>query len=190
MPRHRARHFCTNALQRVIVRVGARCNKMHMHHDKAPRHAADSPPSSDPAAVRCACTTLRKASRAVTRLYDEAMDGTGMTTIQFSILRSIAREGADGLPLSRLAAALVMDRTTLYRAIAPIAARSWVALSPGKGRSQTVALTPAGAQAMAAAEPAWTGAQARLLGRIGLPEWRGIEASLARVVSAAQEIRA
>jgi len=77
---------------------------MHMHHDLL--------------AGPCACTALRKAGRAVSRAYDEALAAHGMSTAQFAILRHVAR-GAP-LALSRLAEQLVMDRTSLYRAVAPL----------------------------------------------------------------------
>ena len=144
---------------------------MHMHHDlPAPGRAA------------CACTALRKASRAVTRLYEESMAGTGMTIIQFSILRHLARSG--GLPLMELADRLVMERTTLYRALNPLRRQRWVALSEGEGRAKTATLTVRGRQAMTAATPAWEAAQGRLLGQLGHNEWTQIESSLARLVAA------
>ena len=87
---------------------------MYMHHESL----------SGP----CACTTLRKAARAVGRVYDEALAGKGMTTAQFAILRHVWRGGS--VPLSRLADSLVMDRTSLYRALAPVEAKGWVAVSP------------------------------------------------------------
>lgn len=135
--------------------------------------------------MTCACTALRKASRAVTRLYDEMMDETGMSIVQFSILRNMARH--DALPLMQLADRLVMDRTTLYRALKPIEQRGWIALSDGEGRAKLARLTKDGRQALKDATKAWQAAQARLLGRVGAQDWAGIEASLARLVAIASE---
>jgi DNA-binding MarR family transcriptional regulator len=143
---------------------------MHMHHAEN---------------TTCACTALRKASRAVTRLYDETMDETGMSIVQFSILRNIARH--DALPLMQLADRLVMDRTTLYRALKPIEQRGWISLSDGGGRSKLASLTARGQKALQDATSAWQAAQARLLGRVGMQDWAAIEASLARLVEIASE---
>lgn len=146
---------------------------MHMHH------------SSDPAQLLpCVCTALRKASRAVTRVYDEEMEGAGMSVAQFSILRHLARHG--DLPLSRLAELLVMDRTTLYRALGPIGRHGWVTITEGSGRSRVAALSDGGRRAMAEATPGWERAQAVLLERFGVDEWREMERSLHRVVIAAE----
>src|SRR5262249_5171925 len=63
----------------------------------------------------CACTTLRKAARAVTRFYDAAIERAGMTTTQFAVLRAAERAGT--VTMSRVADDLVMDRTSLYRTV-------------------------------------------------------------------------
>jgi len=143
---------------------------MHMHHDTP---------------QACACTTLRKASRAVTRLYDDRLAGHGMTTTQFAILRNLAREGGI-LPLSRLADRLVMDRTSLYRTLAPVARAGWAVIEPGAGRAKLARLTDAGRAAMVGAEGDWDKAQADLLGEIGPDEWQATIGTLDRLVTAAK----
>ncbi len=142
---------------------------MHMHQD--------SPPA-------CACTALRKASRAVTRLYDERLAAHGMTTTQFSILRSLARAG--DLPLSRLAERLVMDRTSLYRTLAPVTRAAWVVVEDGPGRAKLARLTEAGRAAMAAAQDDWDIAQAEVLGELDPGEWQAMLGTLGRLVAASQ----
>lgn len=144
---------------------------MHMHHT---------------ARTACACTALRKASRAVTRLYDEALNGTGMTIVQFSVLRNLEREGT--LPLIRLADLLVMERTTLYRALTPLERHGWVAITDGNGRAKTATLTPAGAQAVKATTGVWEKAQQRLLASIGVKDWALLEGALDRLVSTTQRL--
>lgn len=133
----------------------------------------------------CACTTLRKASRAVTRLYDERLASHGMTTTQFAILRNLAR--ADGeLPLSRLADRLVMDRTSLYRTLTPVARAGWVTIEDAGGRAKLARLTDAGRAAMAGAESDWEAAQAHLLGEIDRDEWQAMIGTLDRLIEASQ----
>jgi len=133
----------------------------------------------------CACTTLRKASRAVTRLYDERLAPHGMTTTQFSILRNLAR--ADGmLPLSRLAERLVMDRTSLYRTLIPVTRAAWVAIEAGPGRAKLARLTEAGRAAMLGAESDWQEAQAHLLGEVDRDEWQALIGTLGRLIEASQ----
>jgi DNA-binding MarR family transcriptional regulator len=124
----------------------------------------------------CACTTLRKTARAVGRVYDGALAEAGMTTAQFAILRHVAR--GEPMPLSRLAEALVMDRSSLYRAVAPIEAKGWIVTAAGQGKSRLAALTPAGRAALAAAVPGWEAAQKKIVGAMGKDMWVGLEFAL------------
>jgi len=125
----------------------------------------------------CVCTALRKASRAITRRYDERLAQSGMTTPQFAILRTLARAGE--LPLSRLAEMQVMDRTSLYRTLAPLERHGWVLVSATKqGRARQAALTDAGRAAMAGATDAWTATQDEIIGAIGAGNWQALETQL------------
>jgi DNA-binding MarR family transcriptional regulator len=132
----------------------------------------------------CACTLLRKAARAVGHVYDEALASHGMTTAQFAILRTIVR-GAP-LPLSRLAEQLVLDRTSLYRALAPLEAQGWVAVEQGPGKTKLAALTPAGQAALTAAEADWDAVQARISGAMGEDEWAALQRGLKAITGLAQ----
>ena len=148
---------------------------MYMHH------ITRTPPS---AGAACACTALRKASRAVTRMYDDALSDTGMSIVQFSMLRNLSRHGE--LPLMQLADLLIMERTTLYRALTPLERKGWVLIAKGKGRAKTAVLTRQGRRALLAASGAWESAQRKILDAFGLRDWTTLEVSLARLVSAAQ----
>jgi DNA-binding MarR family transcriptional regulator len=138
------------------------------------------------AGAACACTALRKASRAVTRMYDDALSDTGMSIVQFSVLRNLSRHGE--LPLMQLADLLVMERTTLYRALTPLERQGWVLIAEGKGRSKTAVLTRRGRRALLAASGAWESAQRKILDAFGLKDWTTLEGSLVRLVSAAQAL--
>lgn len=138
----------------------------------------------DSSTLPCACTALRKASRAVSRVYDEALTGAGMTTPQFAILRNLARLGA--VPLSRLADLLVMDRTSLYRMIVPMVRHGWLRIDAApRGRSKAAILTPDGETAMIAATPLWERAQARIVETLGTANWAALAASLGDVTAIA-----
>jgi DNA-binding MarR family transcriptional regulator len=138
----------------------------------------------EPLAAPCACTALRKAARAVGKAYDDALAPAGMTTAQFAILRNVAR--GEAVPLSRLAEHLVMDRSSLYRAITPIEAKGWLTLSAGPGKAKLAALTEAGRAALAKAEPHWARAQEHIVGTMG-DVWVGFEFSLKAITRVAQE---
>lgn len=135
----------------------------------------------DPA---CACTTLRKATRAVTRLYDEALAPTGMTITQFAILRNVSRRGT--VALSRLAEILVMERTSLYRALTPLERLGWLAIADAGARTKTATVTAAGHEALERARVPWDAMQARLIGALGAEQWAALETTLGRLSTLAQ----
>jgi DNA-binding MarR family transcriptional regulator len=141
---------------------------MHMHHQPDP---------VDPKTLACAGTTLRSAARAVSRGYDAALQASDLTVTQFAILRRVARVGE--IPLSRLAERMVMDRTTLYRALLPMTREGWVRIDPApRGRTRVVRLTPAGERRMSDSTAAWESAQTRLIESFGVERWQALHAEL------------
>ncbi len=125
----------------------------------------------EPAA--CTCASLRRAARAVTQVYDEALRPSGLKATQFSLLATLARRGDQ--PLTRLAEALVMDRTTLTRNLKPLVGKGWVGVAQdGDQRVRRIALTHAGQEALERALPLWRDAQSRLVGRLGAKRWSGL----------------
>jgi DNA-binding MarR family transcriptional regulator len=134
----------------------------------------------------CACTTLRKAARAVTRFYDAAIERAGMTTTQFAVLRAAERAGT--VTMSRLADDLVMDRTSLYRTVAPLLRDGWLRseASDDDARAKCVVLTPLGRSRIARAAKEWEVAQARVVAHIGPQRWASLSASLLEI---AEQVR-
>src|SRR5438105_7879084 len=93
----------------------------------------------------CACGRLRRASRALTQLYDDAMAPSGLRVTQYSLLSVLARNGA--LRISELAARQLLDRTALSRNLDPLIERGLVAVTAGRdARTREVALTVKGAK--------------------------------------------
>ena len=109
----------------------------------------------------CACTTLRRAARAVTAAYDAALAPSGLRITQFSILRKLARFGP--LPVTRLAAEAALDRSTMGRNLNPLERRGLVRIEVGNvdQRERVAYLTAAGEAAIEAALPYWRKAQER-----------------------------
>jgi DNA-binding MarR family transcriptional regulator len=137
-----------------------------------------SPSLHFPAA--CACGRLRRAARALTQLYDDEMTPSGLRVTQFSLLRTLAREGT--VRISALAATTLLDRTALSRNLDPLIARGLVAVSPGRdARTREASLTRAGEAALADAEPHWKRAQSRVAKRIGRNKLDTLIATLAEI---------
>src|SRR5258708_40366894 len=68
--------------------------------------------------AECACSDLRKATRAVSRMYDDFLRDVGLNVTQFALLRQICVEKE--LSISTLGRYMVMDRTSIPRALAPL----------------------------------------------------------------------
>ena len=64
-------------------------------------------------AAGCACRNLRRTARAVTQLYDDTLRPSGLRITQFTLLVAVAI--SEPVPITRLADALDLDRTTLAR---------------------------------------------------------------------------
>lgn len=61
----------------------------------------------------CMCATLRRASRALTQLYDEALRPLGLRATQFTVLQALSFTGE--VSQGELGQLLAMDSTTLTR---------------------------------------------------------------------------
>ena len=117
-------------------------------------------------ALPCLCSTVRRAARAVTSLYDDALEPAGLKTTQFSLLRKAARLGAPSI--TALAEATSLDRSTLGRNLRVLVKDGYVTLGPGDDeRTQIVSITAKGKASLASATPLWEEAQKRLATGLG-----------------------
>jgi len=133
------------------------------------------------AARICACFNFRKASRAVTQLFDAVLQPGGLRSTQFVILVRIGAAGHENLP--DLARGLHVDRSTLTRSLKPLAREGLLRISGGGDeRASTVRLTPKGERKLAATVPLWEAAQTRFVGRFGGERWAAMLEDLHRVV--------
>ncbi len=126
---------------------------------------------------QCTCANLRKASRSITQAYDTALQPTGLKATQFTLLGTLAIQG--DAPLTQLADALVMDRTTLTRNLKPMIRDNLVRIdSEDDRRVRKVVLTDTGRAALEAARPHWEQAQSRIHKALGQDRWAGLLADL------------
>ncbi len=130
---------------------------------------------------------VRSASRAISRLYEALLAPLDLTATQFAIL--VAVHLYTTVPLSRLAETLVLDRTSLYRAVKPLERRGHLRTAPGRDRREKdVVLTDKGRRLLADALPLWGKAQRRFVEAMGPDAWPGLASGLGRVVSVVQAI--
>ena len=131
--------------------------------------------------ANCTCFALRKAARAVTQRYDEALKPRGLRATQFSVLSMLASRGPIGM--TELATALVTDRTTLTRNLKPLIARGFVETAQGPDRRRrAIALTTRGRDALAEAMPLWRAVQAATVDGLGGGPWAGLMQGLERAI--------
>lgn len=124
------------------------------------------PTRPQPYASPCTCSRLRRAARAVTQLYDDALAPVGLRVTQLSLLRTLQRLGT--LTIGDLAARTLLDRTALSRNLDPLAERHLVAIVPGRdARTREVTLTRQGIAALAAAAPHWERVQREVARHVG-----------------------
>jgi DNA-binding MarR family transcriptional regulator len=137
--------------------------------------------------LECAGGGLRRASRAISRFYGAAFAPLDLTATQFTLLVAVNLGGP--IPLSRLAEFLVVDRTSLYRAVKPLVRRRCVRILPGRtGRERTAALTDAGRRLLHEALPVWKKTQERFVGALGSDAWTALNSGLRQVVPTVQAL--
>lgn len=134
----------------------------------------------------CACESLRRSARAVTRDYERALAPSGLKATQFPILAALAVAGP--IPISTLAEALTLDRTTLTRNLKGLADDGDLTIGPDDGagdrRVRVVGLTPRGRERLGRALPLWRRAQQDVVDRYGAERLQGLRADLADLVGA------
>ncbi len=130
----------------------------------------------------CSLHNLRKASRAVTQLYDNAFRPLHLHSTQFTLL--VALFAAGKAPITPLAHDLAMDRTTLARNLRPLERRGLVAITAGEDeRVRLVRLTAKGRHTLARAIPLWQQAQKQVVEQLGTERWNLLLNDLSSLVS-------
>ena len=132
----------------------------------------------------CTLLNVRKASRVVSDLYDQAFRPLRIRGTQFSLLVALAL--GENATLGELADTLVLDRTTLTRNLGPLERDGLVASAPGDDRRERrLRLTPVGRRTLAKAIRAWEGAQRQVRDRLGEARVTELTSGLKAVVSLA-----
>ena len=125
----------------------------------------------------CACLNLRKAARAVTQVFDEALQPSGLRSTQLPVLVTLVVSGS--ITITQLAEELIMDRTSLTRLLRPLASAGLVKIEPGMDRrTREVSLMVRGYDAVSDAMPLWENAQAYVLERMGRKRWHDLRENL------------
>ena len=133
------------------------------------RKAAHPIPNSLPS-LPCGCAALRRAARAVTQLYDDALRPVDLRVTQFTILQVLDKVGS--IAQGDLGHVLAMDSTTLSRTLRLMDKNGWIAGVPGEDRRERqFSLTRKGRTQMERALPLWESVQKRLQKSLGQSKW-------------------
>ncbi len=130
----------------------------------------------------CGSFNLRKAARAVTQLYDDILQPTGLRSTQVVLLVALAVDSE--LSLARLARELVLSPSTLSRNIQPLERDGLIETYATGNRGRYVRLTPRGKEVLSAAVPYWRKAQESFTRRVGVKSWEDMTEQLNRTIAA------
>ena len=118
----------------------------------------------------CASFNFRRTARAVTRMYDVAMQESGIRSTQFTMLVGIAKN--QPVSIGALADVLVIDRTTLTRSLRLLQEEGLIRISKRSVmRQRFLTIAPKGARTLARSLPVWRKAQKEFVATVGSKHW-------------------
>ena len=128
----------------------------------------------------CASFNFRRTARAVTRMYDTALQESGIRSTQFAILVGIAK--SQPVSISALGDVLVIDKTTLTRSLRLLKKEGLVAISDRSTmRQRFLTITPKGGRTLARSLPLWREAHRRFVATVGSNYWVDLRNELERL---------
>jgi len=133
------------------------------------------------AAQICNCFAIRQAARFITQIYDRHVGQSGVTGSQYTILAVL--HYAPDMSMTELAEELMMDRTSLVRALKPLIRDGYV-VSDSSGsaiKKASVRLSDAGEAKMAEAETYWNAAQNEWEKKVGAKRAKALRDELIQV---------
>lgn len=144
------------------------------------QYAAGLNGSADP------CILFRRASRAVTHLYDLVLAPSGLKATQFVLLRALEQHSQ--ISQSQLAEEYGMSPETLSRRLASLRRAGLIEVQAKiRGAGRPYRLTAAGSRKLQAAMPYWTRAQQRLRAILGGEQWTPMLAAAGQIAVAARK---
>ena len=120
--------------------------------------------------LACMCASFRRASRALTQHYEEALRPLGLRATQFTILQALSLTGE--VSQGRLGDILALDSTTLTRTLDIMIGHEWIVKRQGKDRRERyLRLSNAGLAELKRALPYWERVQKNLRKQLGNKRW-------------------
>ena len=118
----------------------------------------------------CASFNFRRTSRMVTRMYDTAMQESGVRSTQFAILVGIAK--LQPVAMGTLAKVLILDNSTLTRSLQLLRKEGMIEISKRAAmRQRFLKLTHSGEKTLQRSLPLWRAVHARFVAAVGADYW-------------------
>jgi DNA-binding MarR family transcriptional regulator len=131
----------------------------------------------------CACANLRRASRAVTRMYNHELRETGLEATQYTLLMGLDLTGET--TQGELGTLLGLDSTTLTRMLGLLTRHRWILIRPGKDRRERlVRLSVLGKEKLLQSRGHWERAQKQLRKGLGEDAWNQMAGLLSAITRA------
>lgn len=128
----------------------------------------------------CNCINLRRASQALTEVYDEYLKPSGLKISQFSVLKHIKK--LEPVSVSELALKMRLDRTTLVRNLKSMEERGFISDISIKGtRNRQLKLTESGLGIFETGEQLWLEAQSFLEQYLGIDDMNTLTGLLSKI---------
>ena len=136
--------------------------------------------------TECTGFNLKRASRLVQNLFDEAFRPVGLEGTQYTVLGHAFVYGP--ISLTKLADLMHVDRTTLARNLAPLEKRGFVEIKPGSDRrAKFINITSKGKEVLSEALPLWKETQKKIKTAVGLENWESMISNLTGLVTKLNE---
>lgn len=121
----------------------------------------------------CMCSSLRRAARALTQMYEKELRPLGLRSTQHTILQVLSRTGE--LTQRKLGEILAMDSTSLTRTLAVMLREGWITERRGDDRRERwIGMARPGEKKLRSALPVWEKVQSRLRREIGPQSWKNL----------------
>jgi len=136
--------------------------------------------------TECTNFNLKKATRVIQNMFDEAFRPVGLEGTQYTVLGNVFVFGP--ITLTKLADLMYVDRTTLARNLAPLERKGLLEIKQGSDRrAKFINITSKGKEVLSEALPLWRKTQEKIKNALGLENWDSMISNLTGLVAQMDE---
>lgn len=136
--------------------------------------------------IECTGFNLKRATRIVQNLFDDAFKPVGLEGTQYTVLSHIFV--SEPILLTKLAHLMDVDRTTLARNLKPLEKKGYVQIQPGSDkRAKLINTTEQGKEVLSKALPLWRETQDKIKATLGIENWNSMISNLNGLVENLKE---